>query len=364
MTKSMMKIQHAPYCSIKRELLMQLAKKERCLIKHFCGTGKTHIVFHLMHKLVAGGCAVIVFPSIALITQFNKDYMARSNFKWLSVCSVEERTSYARHAKLDKGITTDASVVCRFVARKNKKHSKVLSSTYHSLDVVLKGILDSGKTIELLVYDEAHHITEERVQSAMIPDRLEGRVKQTIFLTATPRNKNGIIMDPETPLDEKVGHALDKETYEMLEANDRLPEGAAAYEDPEHAGQEGFCGPIVDEFTHLQAVDAKDMDGNQICNDFEVAADFYGGDGKDNLSVYHAIARTVLSTGNGRVLSFHSDVKNSVESFVDQMKFRAAFRHVLEEEFPEKQIMYTTGLDEIKIEGIKRGYEEPAGRPG
>ncbi len=98
-----------------------------------------------MHKLGAGGCAVIVFPSIALITQFKKDYMARSNFKRLSVCSVEERTSYARHAKLDKGITTDDSVVCRFLESTEEEHNKVLSSTYHSLDVVLKGILDSGK---------------------------------------------------------------------------------------------------------------------------------------------------------------------------------------------------------------------------
>ena len=67
---------------------------DKCLVKMFCGTGKTRIVFC---EILARNFSVVVFPSIALVTQFNTDYIM--NKEWvtllqnkniMSVCSKDE----------------------------------------------------------------------------------------------------------------------------------------------------------------------------------------------------------------------------------------------------------------------------------
>ena len=46
----------------------------KALIKMFCGSGKSFIIYHCLLEYT-NNLSVIVVPSISLITQFNKDYL-------------------------------------------------------------------------------------------------------------------------------------------------------------------------------------------------------------------------------------------------------------------------------------------------
>jgi superfamily II DNA or RNA helicase len=46
----------------------------KALIKMFCGSGKSFIIYHCLLEYT-DNLSVIVVPSINLITQFNKDYL-------------------------------------------------------------------------------------------------------------------------------------------------------------------------------------------------------------------------------------------------------------------------------------------------
>ena len=54
----------------------------KCLVKMFCGTGKTRLVFYLM-MTQKNNLSIIVFPSISLITQFNIDYLHKE--EWMKI---------------------------------------------------------------------------------------------------------------------------------------------------------------------------------------------------------------------------------------------------------------------------------------
>ena len=44
------------------------------LVKHFCGSGKSMIIYHCL-LAYGGNLSIVVVPSIDLITQFNRDYL-------------------------------------------------------------------------------------------------------------------------------------------------------------------------------------------------------------------------------------------------------------------------------------------------
>ena len=50
------------------------------LIKMFCGSGKSFVIYNCLLKY-GNNLAVLVVPSINLITQFNKDYLLNENMK-------------------------------------------------------------------------------------------------------------------------------------------------------------------------------------------------------------------------------------------------------------------------------------------
>ena len=96
----------------------------------FCGTGKTRIILQLMIKQ-QNNLSVIVFPSISLITQFNKEYLLKNEwsnltnkFKCLSICSKNELSYCA-----DIQYTTEQIAITNFLQNKN---NKIICVTYQS----------------------------------------------------------------------------------------------------------------------------------------------------------------------------------------------------------------------------------------
>ena len=77
----------------------ELQKNNKCIVKMFCGTGKSLIMkkckINKNQKLI-----VYVFPSLALIEQFNTDYMIDFDKQFLLKISSEyDSTTNPKHIK-------------------------------------------------------------------------------------------------------------------------------------------------------------------------------------------------------------------------------------------------------------------------
>ena len=272
-------------------------ESEKCLVKMFCGTGKSRIITNvIIHEKKT--LNVIVFPSLALINQYSMDYLNNDEYK----------KHFKKHKKINVSSeiltttesTTDPKKIKNFL--KLKTH-KIILVTYQSYQVLLNCL--DGMKIGLVCYDEAHHVVSPEYQKLVFEtDYFE----KEVFFTATPRNENGIIM------------------YDV--------------DEPEN----NMCGELAYDYTYLQGLN------DEVLNSFEVCIDMYTEN--SNNSIYQALARAILARNTSRVLSFHSGVNGesntNVWNFVNFEIFQAVFYEVQRNEFPEKEGYYT----KITFKGI------------
>jgi len=271
------------------EALLSIFLYAKCLVKMFCGTGKstiiTNVIIHEKKEL-----SVVVFPSLALISQYSADYLNNDKYK----------KHFKKHKTMNvssESLTTIVSTTSPKEIKKflNLKIPKIILVTYQSYQVLLDCL--EGKKIGLVCYDEAHHVTSPETQKLVFgTDYFE----KEVFFTATPKNENGITM-------------FDRD-------------------DPE----KNMCGPIAYDYTYLQGL----TEG--YLNAFEICIDMYTEN--TNNSIYKAIARAILTKGTSRCLSFHSGVNGesntNVWNFIKADAFKTAFEKVLKDDFPEKADYY------------------------
>ena len=271
------------------EALLSILTFVKCLVKMFCGTGKsriiTNVIIHKKQKL-----SVVVFPSLALITQYSKDYLKNPyfvrHFKKHEVLNVSSEHLDAVES------TTSPSLIKKFL--KGKSH-KIVLVTYQSLHVLLDCL--EGKKIGLICYDEAHHVVSDECKKLVFgTDYYENE----IYFTATPRNENGITMfDRDEP-------------------------------------EKNMCGEVAFDYTYLNGL--RDF----FLNAFDICVDMYTEN--TNNSIYEAMSRAILARNTSRVLSFHSGVNGesntNVWNFVNEDEFRDVFDRVQRTEFPEKKGYY------------------------
>ena len=272
-----------------------LQTHSECLVKMFCGTGKSHVIKRVIleHKY---SLSVIVFPSLALIRQFTNDYLGNVRNIGLLNVSSEELAHITS--------TTATAQIQHFLNNPKTKHQqKIICVTYQSLAVLLDSVGDTK--IGMTCFDEAHHTTSDTCKKLVYGDDYRAKYEKRVFFTATPVNANGITM-------------FDRERNET--------------------GTYGDCGPLACEYTYLQGL------RDDILSSFELRVDLYTQDTTTN--IYESIARAILTTRNTRVLTFHadaaadSDSETSVLRFVDKAKFVEAFRAVCAKEFPDKVGMF------------------------
>ena len=292
----------------------------KCLVKMFCGTGKSRIIFHMMMNN-NNNLSVIVFPSISLITQFNTDYIQNrewngitKNYKYLSICSKNELQENTHNINY----TTDDELIINFL---NNKEKKIVCVTYQSFETFVKCINDLDINIDLIEYDEAHHIVGSKIQQLVFNNNIfNKKCIKTVFFTATPKNENGITM---------LERDYNDINYELINEDDN---------DKNDIPYKTDCGTLAFEYTHYQAV----QDG--ICNDYDIAIDFYTDNSYKYKSVYSAISRCIFSTGNKKCLTFHarSEVETDNGSYVmdftsdeNKLKFKKEYDEVLQTEFKE-----------------------------
>ena len=217
---------------------------------------------------------VFVFPSLSLIRQFYEEYLNDYNAENILQISSEDDA------------TTNPIEITQFLSKIN---NKIICITYHSFKTLLDNLGEI--IIDVCIFDEAHHAVGETYQKSIFENKV---CDKQIFFTATPKNANGIIMyDREQPDD-------------------------------------GVCGNLVYDYSCLRGID------EDYLNPFEIRIDMFTEN--TNKSVFESIARAILSTGNSRVLTFHSDVNTdrdtSVMNFVDNTTFKAVFKQIQKTEFP------------------------------
>jgi superfamily II DNA or RNA helicase len=193
---------------------------------------------------------------------------------------------------------------------------------------VLLANLD-GHTLGLTLFDEAHRTVSHEYKELVYGSTNIGKYEKQVFLTATPINRNGITM-------------YDRENNDM--------------------GIYGDCGPLHRDchYTYLNGL------RDDVLSLFNIRIDMFSGEiEKRKISIYECIARSILATGNSRVLTFHKDVAidsssdTSVLRFIQngQTEFKFAFDRICANEFPEK-IGYYNKITMIGLTAETRDKKE------
>ena len=243
-------LKNRPY---QTEALLSIFQHQKCLVKMFCGTGKSRIITNvIIHN--KKNLSVVVFPSLALINQYSADYLNNDEYKKHFKKHKIINVSSEKLATINS--TTEPSEIKQFL---NFSVFKLVLVTYQSYHVLLD-CLDIIK-IGIVCYDEAHHVVSPESQKLVFnTDYFE----KEIFFTATPKNENGITM------------------YDRDDTSKNM------------------CGELAFEYTYLQGL--KD----DVLNQFNICVDMYTEN--TNTSLYDAIARAILQQNTGRALTFHSGV--------------------------------------------------------
>ena len=252
----------------------ELLINDKCIVKMFCGTGKS-LIMRRCKTIEDKKLVVFVFPTLSLIWQFYEEYLNDYNAENILQISSEKNEG-----------TTISVEITQFLSKPN---NKIICITYQSFKTLLDNL--GELRINVCIFDEAHHAVGETYQKYIFENKV---CDKQIFFTATPKNANGIIMyDREQPDD-------------------------------------GDCGNLVYDYSCLRGID------EDYLNSFEIRIDIFTEN--TNKSVFESIARAILSTGNSRVLTFHSDVNTdrdtSVMNFVDNTMFKAVFKQIQKTEFP------------------------------
>jgi ribosomal RNA-processing protein 8 len=295
-----------------------LSNQPKCLVKMFCGSGKSRIIVETVISL-NNSTSVLVFPSLALIYQFYYDYLSKK------VCPDElvNHTLLNVSSEIIPNIesTTEPDKILQFFGT---LAPKIICVTYQSLNTLLDNTGDT--VIDICLFDEAHRSTSSEYKKLIYDEPYKSKCHKQVFFTATPVNKNNIVM-------------FDR--------------------DSNVEGSYGDCGELAYEYTYLQGVH------DDILKLFDIRIDMYTENTTD--SIYETISRAILTTGNNRVLTFHADVSEdsksdtSVKRFVDDKLFRVAFNKIIQTEFPDKKGMYKkitlrglTGKDKDKNDVLTR----------
>ena len=268
---------------------MNVCGNAKGIIQMFCGTGKS-LLMRDCKTAQRLPLSVYVFPTLSLIKQFYEEYLEIPN----------EPNNHILKISSEQASTTDPDVIQQFL---RKSFNKIICVTYQSYKTLLENL--GTHIIDLCIFDEAHHAVGEIYQTLIFENTI---CAKQLFFTATPKNANGIIMyDREHP-------------------------------------ETNMCGNLIYKYSYYDGL----LEG--YLNPFEIRIDLYTEN--TNHSVYESIARAILTTGNNRVLTFHSDVntdrETSVTNFVNEPLLIKAFKHVLKTEFPKLARKYRS----VKMVGL------------
>jgi predicted helicase len=168
-----------------------------------CGTGKTFTSLKIAEDLVgAGGSVLFLVPSIQLLSQSLREWMANSEveIRPFAVCSdvrVGRKTTDDESMSiidLTEPASTDPKILlARMSAGNADDRMTVVFSTYQSIDVISQAQTLGLAQFDLVICDEAHRTTgvtlsgEDESAFVRVHDKQYLRANKRLYMTATPR---------------------------------------------------------------------------------------------------------------------------------------------------------------------------------
>ncbi len=293
-----------------------LKSQDRVKLFMACGTGKTLTSLWIQEQVLGLGIAqqgprrtVVLFPSISLLSQTLHEWTSQRSHTWrrLAVCSDQSVMSSRKNdtedysdvlvGDLDFSVTTDQSVIEEFL---RSDDDQVIFATYQSSKQVGQAALNCGIEFDLVVCDEAHHLTGslDKTNSSVMTDE-KFPTKKRLFMTATPRIISPLAVSKATDAGYKVSSMDDVKLF-----------GVIAYE-------LNFGKAIADEvLTEYQVVvavtsaqSAKALDVNKFIDINKTKTT------TQDLASTIASAKALEKYGISKSISFHSTIRRS-KSFV------------------------------------------------
>lgn len=193
-------------------VLEGLEHAERGKLIMACGTGKTFTALKLVEEYTrrhsgGKGCALFLVPSIALVAQSVREWMAQAGLPLhpIAVCS-DAAASRPDADMLDLSAldlptpaSTDPATIGQNYARFKESHLTVIFSTYQSLDKVQAAQAAGALPVfDLVICDEAHRTTGVSLRNeatggwdealfTRVHDAAYIRAHKRLYMTATPR---------------------------------------------------------------------------------------------------------------------------------------------------------------------------------
>ncbi|GAA3233169.1 hypothetical protein GCM10010260_81900 [Streptomyces filipinensis] len=159
-----------------------------------CGSGKSLMGQQsAMRLLPSGGLAAVLVPSLALVAQtittWRALHPAGTGLDVLAVCSDDTVADAPAHLPdIPAQVTTDPQTITEWLARPAEAGVRLIVCTYISAPRLHESLQQAGATLDLLILDEAHHLTgrpEFVIRRVTEPGYLPA--VRRLYMTATPR---------------------------------------------------------------------------------------------------------------------------------------------------------------------------------
>lgn len=181
-----------------------LADHDRGRLVMACGTGKTFTALKIAERMAgAGGQVLFLVPSIQLLSQSLREWMAQSDIEIrpVAVCSdvrVGRRSQsddpdLMSTVDLTEPATTDPQKLRGRLAHPKDERMTVVFATYQSIQVVIDAQHHGAPNFDLVICDEAHRTTgllaagTEQSAFVKVHDANQLKAHRRLYMTATPR---------------------------------------------------------------------------------------------------------------------------------------------------------------------------------
>ncbi|MGW6912614.1 Helicase associated domain protein [Kitasatospora sp. NPDC054939] len=160
-----------------------------------CGSGKTLVAQRAAEDLLgAAGTVAVLAPSLSLVAQTLASWRRHTltgPIDALAVCSDDTVADAGTHlADLKTPVSTDPQHIADWL-RTPATGRRLVVGTYQSADRLAAAVRATEAPLDLLVLDEAHHLTgRPEATTRRCVDRRWLPAHRSLYLTATPRLEN------------------------------------------------------------------------------------------------------------------------------------------------------------------------------
>ncbi|MEU5874232.1 Helicase associated domain protein [Glycomyces sp. NPDC047369] len=277
----------------------QLKAHDRTQVHAACGTGKSLIALAAADRLCPGeGLIIVTVPTLALVAQVIATWRRHTHLDGvLAVCSDDTITdtdldTAETLSGLRAATSTDPQAIRAHLAGLSGR--RLVVATYRSAPVLGHALLHAGGSADLLICDEAHHLTGTPGPTSHILHNQALPAARRLFLTATPR------IDLE---------ADDSAAYDSMSDEDLF--GPVAYRYPfAEAIREGH----LDDY-RVAVIGIGEVDLLHALNDADHDWTISDGTGRDLrlLAAQLACLKAVKQFGLRRVIAFANRINSSKE---------------------------------------------------